>query len=762
MLQHWAVSLQTILVLFCSILWIAASEYVKVISGRCVEYTGVYPFGSEGDVWSNDMDVNARAWCDRRSWCVGYMRYIADEPQEHCDLWCGRPQFCREVSLTPNDEWISYIQKGPLQDFQEQHSTTMYENDRNGSTLDKPTPKEVICDHPYIGRVKIWEDEPPEEATVEPTGDHCRVLHHHQGSPLPRDWLSRNSSHSQRPFFNGILSDAEEIVPYFSASTTREPWAYHFERSRYDGETLNGGNSLLGPKRHYLSIFFTSDDATCDGKNKSQWTPQESEMALPGHIYIDDGSLERRREAFLSYHFTVICMAPGDDTLVPQAAIDALGFATHPLVPRDVHEQLHKVFFHLPDAIQPYVRIHPIIMEAYLEDLYTNPEKNEAMYYKQTFLFLMMELFRYRYRQAYQKRLQTAACAMCTDQYRVKRQMTQATEHDEEEKEGETPVQGEQSNMSRVATAFCVMSRRSGDALRLAIRETWATVLGVDSILRFFIGMDLDDTKTAVADLEAGDVVELNAPEAYNTVTLKAFAMLHWAYQTFPNLRWLVRSDDDVYLRPAPLLSQLQRRPAVAYLWGNFDSGSSIVRDPEHPHYNSFEQMPERKHPMFSDIFPPYVRGHLWAMSSDLLTLVVDAWIAELAAVSGRVSLELAGRLPHPDDPALGVAMMNIVDSGVLSLAVDDRDLNHFALNPSCNATYLNIHQRTWVVHHVTPDAIRCFWSLDKSVAEASVSHADLGNAHTFPDLCPCSLEVLEEKSPDDDEFDYPRDRFNE
>eukprot|EP00930_Biecheleria_cincta_P032599 TRINITY_DN22603_c0_g4_i1.p1 TRINITY_DN22603_c0_g4~~TRINITY_DN22603_c0_g4_i1.p1 ORF type:complete len:785 (+),score=92.12 TRINITY_DN22603_c0_g4_i1:254-2356(+) len=700
------------------------------------------------------MDSNARAWCDRRSWCVGYMRYIANEPQEHCHLWCGRPQFCREVSPTQNDEWISYIQKGPLQDFQEQRSTMAYANDEDDTTLGMLTPREIVCDRPYLGMVKIWEDEPPEYYTEEPSSDHCRVLHHSKGAPIPRDWLSRNLPGSQQPFFNGILSDAEEIVPYFAASTTKEPWAYHFEHNSYDGETLNGGNTLLGPKRHFLSIFFTSVDASCDGKNKSQWTPHEAEMALPGHTYVADGSLERRREAFNDYHFTVICMAPGDNTLVPQAAIDALGFATHPLVPRAVHEQLHRAFFHLPDAIQPYTRIHPIILEAYLEDLYTNPEKNEAMYYKQTFLFLMMELFRYRYRQSYQKRLQTAACAMCTELYRVKRRLADATE--------ETPDESRHSDMSRVGTAFCVMSRRSGDALRVAIRETWATFLGVDSILRFFVGMDLDDDKTAVTDLEAGDVVELNAPETYKAVTLKAFAMLHWARETFPNLRYLVRSDDDVYLRPGPLLSQLQRRPAVAYLWGNFDSGSSIVRDPQHPHYNSFEQMPQRKHPMFSDIFPPYVRGHLWAMSSDLLTLVIDAWIAELASAGGEVSLELAGRLPHPDDPALGVAMSNIVDSGALSLALDDRDLNHFALNPSCDATYLNIHERTWVVHHVTPHAMRCFWGLDRSAAEASADASKLDNPHPLPDLCPCSLKVVEEKSVDDDEFDYPRDRFNE
>lgn len=39
--------------------------------------------------------------------------------------------------------------------------------------------------------------------------------------------------------------------------------------------------------------------------------------------------------------------------------------------------------------------------------------------------------------------------------------------------------------------------------------------------------------------------------------------MLHWAHLNFPHLRYLVRADDDIYLRPGPLLRQLDQRPPV-------------------------------------------------------------------------------------------------------------------------------------------------------------------------------------------------------
>ena len=45
--------------------------------------------------------------------------------------------------------------------------------------------------------------------------------------------------------------------------------------------------------------------------------------------------------------------------------------------------------------------------------------------------------------------------------------------------------------------------------------------------------------------------------------SLEAMSMLHWAHLHFPHLRYLIRADDDVYLRPGPLLQQLEKRPPV-------------------------------------------------------------------------------------------------------------------------------------------------------------------------------------------------------
>lgn len=721
---------------------LCGGEYVKVINGRCEEMVGILPFGHPGVNWTHDLDGQTREWCDRHDSCVGYMRYIGTNA-EHCDVWCGQPQICQGTELSHDEHWVSYLKDGASIDVEDQLS-------QDGvSGVSPSVPDEVVCNWPYSGALLLWSQAPTEEqsfgfegADIDPEGDICHVLVHRQGQALDLTTIGS--------FFHGILTDDDEIVPYFSASARSAPWLYYVDANEYIGGTVAQGWAEFGPKKHFLSIFFVSEFARCDGKEKDQWGHEEAEDVLPGHVFVDDGDPVTRRRAFNPYHFSVICGSVDEMAFVPQALVDAVSFAAHPLVPQKMHRRLRKVFFHLPDAAQPYSRIHPLMLEYYVEELYTNPEKNDAMFFKQTFLFLLQDLFRYRYRQPLRMRIEASACALCEERTR-RRSLADAS--------AVGPTQRLPGGRSMaVGIAVCVMSRRSGHLLREVIRETWATRLAGDSsiVLNFFVALGTGP----IQDFGVGDVIELEAPESYKAVTLKAFCMLDWAYTAFPNLRFLVRVDDDVYLRPLPMIAQLEERPPIAYLWGNFDHGSNPVRDPTHQHYNSQEQFPERKHPLFGDIFPPYARGHLWVMSSDLLAMVVGVWREELLQHK-NISMALARQLPHPDDPALGVALSNLVDEDHLSLNLDDRDLNRFALNPSCNVTYLGMHNRTWVVHHVDIAAIRCMWAIDIMAGDC-VNSVD-GCDGVMPDLCPCAMEVEEEVDDRFEEpFSYPKERFNE
>ena len=113
-------------------------------------------------------------------------------------------------------------------------------------------------------------------------------------------------------------------------------------------------------------------------------------------------------------------------------------------------------------------------------------------------------------------------------------------------------------------------------------------------------------------------------------------------------------------------------------------------------------------------------------MSSDMLRKVNKAWALELlgykestdkeralrealseseAVVENKARDEgkdldlsaLALTLPHPDDPMMGIFVENLVDKGTF-VNVDDRDWNLFSLNPTCEARFSMLHERTWVV----------------------------------------------------------------
>ncbi|CAE7846869.1 GALT1 [Symbiodinium necroappetens] len=370
------------------------------------------------------------------------------------------------------------------------------------------------------------------------------------------------------------------------------------------------------------------------------------------------------------------------------------------------------------------------------------------MEFKETFTLLMQVLFRYRYAEPVPRRAEVAACGLCDAEARQQRRA-----------KAEDPDKA-------VAVVFCVMSRRSAHELRQVLRDTWGRSLVEKApavVQRFFVGTAANESHQ-LHDLDKGDVVELPVVESYRTLNLKALVMLSWAEKRYPNLQWLVRHDDDVYLRAPALLAQLASRPPVRYLWGMIDHGSSPVRDPEHQHYNSYEQFPKQDHPSWGDIFPPYARGLLWAMSADLVAAIVEAFNADVEERAGEVLGEAAANtVPHPDDPAVGVLIAGLVQGG-MSINLDDRDFNSFSLNPSCNSTFSNIHNRTWVVHHVQPETMRCMWELDTAEAAqgiASQNSATDASNRIFPDLCLCSTEVVEEEDGEEEPFWYDRSRFN-
>ncbi|CAE8666489.1 unnamed protein product [Polarella glacialis] len=766
------------------------SRYVEVVGARCAELQGVYPLGGVGEAWSEALLQAATQLCDAEAQCAGVMRYVGDNA-EHCQDWCGRPQFCTTLStgegFSANTLWVSYV-KAELYP-----ATAGHEAVQQGSARPETAPlgpgedwRQLDCNGLVSGPGEV----PPVvliSAAIlgqqPPVPGACHVLHWPWGEG------DVGPARVEESFVDGVLTEVEQDdLPVFAAAGPPTDFGFNQTRStlyRYffdpvpEMPTAEGGRGRPGSKRHVLSVFFLSATSSCNGgEGQPALSVDYAKLEIGAqHVYVDDATHVTREAAVKHYHFTLMCGDFSIQPFPPPALVYSLAYVSHAMVPEFIHWKASRMFYHLPDAAQGVRSLKVANLQVYLENMLSDPKQDKLLEYKQTFTLLMQQLFWYRYIESARKRAEVYACALCDAKSReLKRQgsvsgqaLADPGNSNSNNNNMGTPSAVEASSggptlNSAVAVVMCVMSRRSAHELRQVVRDTWGQGIAASAptvVQRFFVGRKAD---TPIADYSLGDVVELPVPESYRTLNVKALSMLTWAHQTYPNLQWLVRHDDDVYLRAHALLAQLAARPPVRYFWGMFDHGSSPVRDPAHQHYNSYEQFAEQTHPAWGDIFPPYARGLLWAMSADLLGEVVADFMEDVISQPKSVlDQSTADTMPHPDDPAIGVIVTGLVKKG-MSVNIDDRDFNSFSLNPSCNSTFSNMHNRTWVVHHVQPETMRCMWELDSAENAHSVMSGNSAvdaSLRVFPDLCLCSAEVEEEHDGEEEPFWYDRTRFN-
>ena len=111
-----------------------------------------------------------------------------------------------------------------------------------------------------------------------------------------------------------------------------------------------------------------------------------------------------------------------------------------------------------------------------------------------------------------------------------------------------------------------VYSAASNSAKRLAIRASWAKVFGVYGEVKFFLGRPAENATRVKAEIQKyQDLVLLDVPEGYQWNSLKGLRFLEWCSSNVL-AEFLVKVDDDVYLRPLPLITLLRQRPPVGHL----------------------------------------------------------------------------------------------------------------------------------------------------------------------------------------------------
>lgn len=449
--------------------------------------------------------------------------------------------------------------------------------------------------------------------------------------------------------FDAILTDAHDLVPWASVA----PPLHFIDKSNYPHQPTR---ILFEQKQGHrtLSILIPRQP---QGPEVAAWSA-EAFAAMPNDVYFDDGTPESRRPAFEKYAFSVLLSI---DSRVPSPALlECVAYAAVPMLVWTVpHFINYTVYF--PYAVGKFRgdMFSPTYAQGFLQAAH-----KDAIYVMQNSLMLVQDFFHYRYSLPFHERLQLHAGRLCEDAA-----LPQAL---------------------RTDVFIAIYSAKPNFARRQAARDTWLTLVmnpvsaaqafggqfeAIVTSYRFFINAlgagdpsdaassGFDDMLRAEAEV-LGDLVFLEAIEEYPIGNQGRLAF-HWIanHTTAP---YILKLDDDMYVRPLPLFRMLLRQQRSMLYWGFFERSGLVVRDAEQAHF-----LPDD---LFGHdgVFPPYARGAALALSLDLVRLIVHF---DRRGLLRRLKVE---------DASYGYFLWQLVMIGATSVTLADRDEAHFSLDPKC------------------------------------------------------------------------------
>lgn len=485
--------------------------------------------------------------------------------------------------------------------------------------------------------------------------------------------------------FDAIFTDAHDLVPW---GTTASPMHFH-DASEYPHQP---GRELYESKRGLRSLSFLVPQ-TPQSEEMLYWI-QEAYALVPNDVYVDRGTPESRRPAFEGYAFSLLLSV--DSKIPPPQILESVALSAVPMLVWTVpHFINYTVYFPYTVGKFRQDRFSP---EFALK--FVNGAHDDAIYVMQSSLMLVQDFFYFRYSLTFHWRLHLHTTRICEDAALP------------------APL--------RTDIFIAIYSAKANFARRRALRETWLSLLQgplenfrsnrqpADPIFvahRFFMNAlgagdpldpatsTLDDALRSEAEVFS-DLVFLEALEEYPIGNMGRLA-LHWI-ANHTAAPYILKIDDDMYVRPVPLLRLLARQQKAMLYWGFFERSGLVVRDPESAHFLPADLFGH------DGVFPPYARGAALAMSLDLVRLIAHY---DRLGVLRRLKVE---------DASYGYYLWQLVIMGLTSVTIADREESHFALDPKCctekthpNNCWSPLTSSTWVVHHVGPRAVRCMFRTD-------------------------------------------------
>ncbi|XP_076765487.1 beta-1,3-galactosyltransferase 1 isoform X2 [Xylocopa sonorina] len=156
---------------------------------------------------------------------------------------------------------------------------------------------------------------------------------------------------------------------------------------------------------------------------------------------------------------------------------------------------------------------------------------------------------------------------------------------------------------------------------RTAIRNTWANKTNLDNIynstvkIAFLLGQNGNETLNGIIaeeNQQYNDIIQEQFHDTYNNLTLKSVMMLKWVTSNCGQAKYLMKTDDDMFVNIPTLMKTLQSRSqSTNTLLGSLICNAKPILDPNNKWYTPKYMYSEK-------VYPNYLSGTGYVMSLDV------------------------------------------------------------------------------------------------------------------------------------------------
>ncbi|XP_054721314.1 beta-1,3-galactosyltransferase 5-like [Uloborus diversus] len=230
-------------------------------------------------------------------------------------------------------------------------------------------------------------------------------------------------------------------------------------------------------------------------------------------------------------------------------------------------------------------------------------------------------------------------------------------------------------NEVKLSLLILVISAVPNIIQRVTIRETWGSIASASNNtgpirLGFLLGSTTSEELQQRVRAEAthfGDIIQQDFMDTYRNLTLKSIMLLKWAKEFCPNVQYVLKTDDDMYINVPNLIDFLIKTPTKSnIMYGYLFRKAKPNRNPSHKWFVPKSQFA-------ADMFPDYLSGTGYVMSRDVVPkllesvyvvqffLMEDIFITGFCAGESRISRHHVKSFSYWRRPATGCAFKDAI-----------------------------------------------------------------------------------------------------